>query len=191
VATALTFRVHSIWDPPRFTVEHRFDKFGKRAPTENLMDPFQCYSFNAFIFAIDPAMNSTIHITMFSVLDSLGDFVVHSHDAPDTREFVHDSGNGLVTMEVESRILQGEIAWSAIAKAFAVCLFLVNWMLTVGSVYITALVASRMLDANSVVAALPFSAPLTIPAIRFLYTNSPLLGTSIGQPRFLPIGFAV
>jgi len=172
-------------------MEHRFEKFGKRTRTENLMDPFQRYSFNTFVFAIDTLTNHTVDIVMFGILDTLGDFVIRSHDAPDTSEFTYDSGNGLVTTEVGSRILRAEITRSAIAKAFAICLFLVNWMLTVGSVYITALVASKMLDANSVVAALPFSAPLTIPTIRFLYTNSPLLGTSIGQPCFPPSSFGV
>jgi len=109
-------------------------------------------------------------------------------------EFTYDSGNGLVTTEVESRVLQGEITRSTIAKAFAIYLFLVNWTLTVGSVYITALVASRMLEANSVIAAFPFSAPLTIPTVRSLYIDSPPLGTSVGQScvlSFLLPGFTV
>jgi len=72
-----------------------------------------------------------------------------------------------------------------IAKTFAICLFLVNWVLTVGSVYVTALVASKMLEVNSVVAALPFSASLTIPTVRSLYVDSPPFGASIGQYCFL------
>ena len=42
-----------------------------------------------------------------------------------------------------------------IAEAFMSCSFLVNWMSTIGPMYITALVASRMLNANSVAIALP------------------------------------
>ena len=118
---------------------------------------------------------------MFGVHDTVGDFVVRSHDMAATSELTYDSGNGLVTTEVESRVLRGEIMQSAIAKAFAICLVLVNWMLTVGSVYITALIASRMLDVSSVVAALPFSAPLTIPMVRSLYVGSLPSGASVGQ----------
>ena len=183
-----------IWDPPSFTTEHRFERCSEQDPTENLAVQFQRYSFNAFVFAIDPTTNHSVHIAMFGILDALGDFVIHSHDAPDTTEFTYDSGNGLVTTEVEPRVLRGEITRSAIAKAFAICLFLVNWTLTVGSVYITTLVASRILDANSVVAALPFSAPLTIPMVRSLYIDSPPMGTSIGQhcvPSLLPFRFMV
>ena len=174
-------------------MEHRFEECGKWDPSEYLMIRFQCYSFNAFVFAIDPTTNNSVHITTFDVLDTLGGFVVRSHDVADTNEFTYDPGNGLVTMEVESRLLRGEITRSTIAKAFAVCLFLVNWMLTVGSVYITALVASGMLEANSMVAAFPFSAPLTIPTIRSLYIDYPPLGTSIGQscvPSFLVFHFS-
>jgi len=186
--------VYSIWDPPGFTVEHKFDKHNKRDHNEDLMVLFQHYAFNAFVFAIDPTTNHSVHIAMFGVLDTIGDFVIRSHDAAYASQFTYDSGNGLVTTEVESRLLRGKITQSVIAKAFAVCSFLVNWMLTVGSVYITALVAFRMLEANSVVAALPFSASLAIPTIRSLYISSPPLGTSIGQfcvPLFLLFGFAV
>ena len=169
-----------MWDPPRFTVEHRFNKHGGEDSTENPVDIFQHYNFNAFLLAIDPAMNHSVHIAMFGILGTLGDFDIRSRDAADTSEFIYDSGKGPVTTEVESRVLQVEITRSAISKAFAVCLFIANWVLTVGSVYITALVASRMLEANSIVATFPFSAPLTIPTVRSLYINSPPLGTCVG-----------
>ena len=169
-------------DDPRLGSKSSHDR------TADLMVPFQRYSFDAFIFAVDPTTNHSVRIAMFGVDDTLGDFFIRSHDVADMSEFPCDSGNGSVTMEeVESRLLHGEIKRSAIAKAFAICLFIANWTLTVGSVYITALVAARMLEANSIVAALPFGVPLTIPAIRSLYVDSPPLGTSIGQscdPRF-------
>ena len=145
------------------------------------MVPFQHYYFNAFVFAVDPTTNHSVHIAMFGVFGTLCDFVIHSHDAVDTSELAHDSGNRPVDRGVEYRLLQVEITRSAIAKAFAVYLFLVNWTLTVGSVYVTALVVSRMLEAGSVVAALPFSAPLTIPMVRSLYIDSPPSETSVGQ----------
>ena len=176
----LTFCMHRIWDPPRFAVEHRFSKYGEWGSDKNHVVPFHHFNLNTFAFAIDPTTNHSVHVTMFGVLGTVGDFVIRSHDVANTSEFTYDSGNGLVTTEVESRLLQVEITRSAIAKAFAICLFLVNWTLTVASVYITALVAFRMLDANSVVAALPFSAPLTIPMVRSLYADSPQSGTSGG-----------
>ena len=175
-------------------MEHRFEKYGKRDRTADLMVPFHRYSFNAFVFAIDPTTNRSVHVAMFGVHDTLGDFVVRSHDAVATVEFPYDSRNGSVTTEVDPRLLQGESTRSTIARALAICLFLANWTLTVGSVYITGLVAARMLEANSIVAALPFGIPLSIPAIRSLYADSPPLAASIGQlcdPSFLPFCFGV
>ena len=181
--------VYSIWDPPTFTTQHRFSNHGKWDLTRDLMVPFQHYTFNTLVFAIDPVTNHSVRIVIFSVLDILGDFVIRSHNAEDTIEFTYDSGNGTVTAGVESRLLRVEITRSAVAKALAICMFLANWALAIGSVYITALVAFRRLEANSMVAALPFSALLTIPTIRSLYTDSPPLRTSIGKPctpPFLP-----
>ena len=178
----------SIWDSPKFVAEHRLGKHGKWDRTKDLMVPFQHYSFRALAFAIDPTTNRSVHVVMFGVLDILDGFVIRSHDVADRSKFTYDSENGLVTTEVESRLLQGEITQSATSKAFAFCLFLANWALAVGSVHITALVAFRKLKANSVIAVLPFSALLAIPAIRSLYIGSPPLRVSIGKsyvPSFL------
>ena len=86
-----------------------------------------------------------------------------------------------MTTEVESRLLRVEITQSTIAKVFAICMFFANWSLTIVSVYITALVAFGRLEASSMVAALPFSALLTVPVVRSLYINSPPLKISIGK----------
>lgn len=172
----------SIWDPPGFVTEHRFDKHGKWDPTKDLMVPFQHYSFNAFAFAVDPTTNRSVPIAMFGVLDILDIFLIRSHDAGDTSRFTYNSGDGSVTTKVDPRLLRVEITLSTVAKAFTVCVFLANWALAVGSVYITALVAFRRLEANSVAAALPLSALLTIPTIRSLYISLPPLRISIGKP---------
>jgi len=164
-------------------MEHQFGKYGKWNPAQDLMVPFEDYSFHAVAFAIDPTTNSSVRIATFGVLDTSVDFVIRSHDMAVTSNFTYESGDGLVTMEVESRALRAEIKQSMIAKAFMICLFLGNWAMTIGSVYTTALVASERLEANSVVAALPFSALLAIPTIRSLYISSPPLGISVGKPH--------
>ena len=148
------------------------------------MVPFERYSFLASAFAIDPITNSSVQIAKFGIIDTLNDIVIRSYDAADTSNFTYESGGGLVTVEVESRALRAEIERSVIAKAFAVCLFTGNWAMTVSSVYTTALVVTDKLEANSVIAALPFSALLAIPTIHSLYASSPTSGSSIGKPRF-------
>ena len=185
---SLTLDVCSVLNPPRFTIDHQFDK--KWDFTQDLVVPFEHYCFHASVFAIDPLTNNSVQIAMFSILDTIGDFAIRSYDVADTMKFIYESGDGLVTTEVESHVLRAEIERSVIAKAFLICLFIGNWAVTVSSVYTTALVVSGKLEANSIIAALPFSALLAIPTIRSLYINSPLLGFSIGEPHlshfFLP-----
>ena len=112
-------------------------------------------------------------MSMSVVADALGDFVIIPHSEAVTSKFTYDSGDGLLTTEIESCLLRVEITRSTVAKAFMISLWLINWSLTAGSIYVTALVAYGRLEANSMVAALPFSAMLTIPAIRSLRATSP------------------
>jgi len=180
---SLTFCMCSALDPLKFTVDHQFDKHGKWNLAQDLIVPFEHYGFHTSAFAIDPLTNNSVQIATFFILDTLGDFVARSYDVTDTTRFTHESEDGLVTMEVESRALRVEIERSAIAKVFVICLFLGNWAATVSSVYTTALVVVGKLEANSMIAALPFSALVVIPTIRSLYTTSPPLGFSVGKPR--------
>jgi len=182
-----------VLDPLRFTMDHQFDKHGKWDPTQDLMVPFERYGFHASAFAIDPLTNQSVQLAMFGIADALNDYIIRSYDVAGTTKFTHESEDGLVTTEVESRVLRAEIERSAIAKAFVISLFLGNWAATVGSVYTTALVVFGKLEANSMIAALPFSALVVIPTIRSLYISSPLLGFSVGKPRllFFPARFAV
>jgi len=179
----LTLDMCSVIDPPRFTTDHQFDKCGKWDSTQDLVVPFEHYNFHASAFAIDPLTNNSVQIAMVGIIDTLGDYIIRSYDATDTAKFTYESGDGLVTTEVESRVLRAEIERSAIAKAFLICLFIGNWAATVSSVYTTALVVFGKLEATSMIAALPFSALLAIPAIRSLYISSPPLGFSVGKPR--------
>ena len=177
---SLTLVIFSVLDPPRFTTEHQFDNCGKWDPTQDLVVPFKRYGFHAFAFAIDPTTNNSVRIATFGIVDTLSDFVIRSYDVADMTKLTHESEDGLVTTEVESRVIRVEIERSTIAKAFVICLFLGNWAVTVSSVYTTALVVFGKLEANSMIAALPFSALLAIPTIRSLYIGSPPLGSSVG-----------
>jgi len=191
--TLLTLCMYGVLDSPRFTMDHQFDKNGKWDPTQDLMVPFERYGFHASAFAIDPLTNKSVQISMFGIADALNDHIIRSYDTAGTTKFTYESEDGLVTTEVESRVLRAEIERSAIAKAFAICLFLGNWVATVSSVYTTALVVSGKLEANSMIAALPFSTLVVIPTIRSLYISSSPLGFSVGKPRlsFFPARFAV
>ena len=190
-ATLLILCMYGVLDSPRFAMDHQFDKHGKWDPTQDLMVPFERYGFHASAFAIDPLTNQSVQLAMFGIADTPSDYIIRSYDTVGTTKFTYESGDGPVTTEVESRMLRAEIERSAIAKAFMICLFSGNWAATVGSVYTTALVVFGKLEANSMIATLPFSTLVVIPTIRSLYTSSSPLGFSVGKPRssFLPARF--
>jgi hypothetical protein len=54
--------------------------------------------------------------------------------------YTYDSGTGQTTMEVHSRVVYIEAKRSRFAQALTLCLFLVNWALSVSSIYIVLLV---------------------------------------------------
>ena len=161
-------------------MDHQIDNDGGWDPVEQLTAPFDRYMLRAQGFAIDPITNHSLPMGISIVADTLGDFIILSRDVAATSEFSYDSGSGLVIMEVEACALQAEIKRTAIAKTFIISLGLINWLLAASSVYVTALVARGSLEASSVVVALPFSALLTIPAIRSLRTAQSPPETSIG-----------
>jgi len=139
------------------------------------------YFFDTFVFVIDPTTNQSVRIPMLAVSGAIEGFVVRFHDGLAKSVFASDPGDGLVNMEVESHVLRMEIKPSAIALANAISLFLVNWLATVGSIYVTILVTSGRLERNNVVAAGPFSALVGIPTVRSLYVNSPSLVSPVGE----------
>ena len=162
-----------------FQTDHRISAGTKRGYTEQLVIPFDRYTLRAFAIAIDPATNNSVYIARFMVASPLGNFVVVSHDIA-ASELANASDNGRVTPHTESRVLSAEIRRSTIAQIFTLSLALVNWMLTIGTVYVTTLIASGKMEANDAAAALPISMLLTIPGIRALYTESPNLVASLG-----------
>lgn len=162
-----------------FQTTHRIGTWTKRGYTEQLMVPFDRYSLRIFAAAIDPTTNNSVHISRFVVAIPLGSFIVISDDV-DASKLAYIPGNGSSTQYPGSRVLNAEIRRSAIAQTFMISLALINWLLTIGSVYITALVVSRKVEANHPVAALPFSMMLTIPAVRAIYVEPPPLSTSLG-----------
>lgn len=139
------------------------------------------YFFDTFAFVIDPITNHSVSITMLSVDGTIEGFAVHSHDAAATNVFASNPGDGTVNAEIESRVLLVEIKPSAIALVNAVSLFFINWLATVGSIYVTVLVTSGRLERNNLVAAGPFSALVAIPTVRSLYASSPPLVSPVGE----------
>ena len=68
-----------------------------------------------------------------------------------------------------------------LARAFTLCLLLINWALTIGSTYVTLVVVIRGEGVHEGVLLLPVTIILTIPSLRGLYVGSPPFGIYIGR----------
>ena len=144
------------------------------------MAPLDTYVLNAFVFVIDIFTNRSVLIIRFAAADPLNNFVTHSIDSPTTSKFTYDAGEGPVAIEVESRALEFDIRRSVLSRAFTMCMWIVNWALTAGTVYITLVIFVNTQKMSDAVLALPVTVILTVPAIRDLYVGAPPFGTLLG-----------
>ena len=145
--------------------------------------PFDTYDLVISVFVIEKATNKSVPIVTFAAGEGPEDFVVVSTEEDTKSNFTYDSGAGPATVEVESRVAAIGAQRSQLSKAFTLCLFFINWGLTVGSVYITValLVVPRKKEMEAAVFLLPVTVVLTISTLRSLYVGSPPFGIFIGK----------
>ena len=145
--------------------------------------PFDWYISSVSMFVIEKATNKSVPVVAFAAGDGPENFVVSSVSEPTKSNFTYDSGTGRTTVEVESSVVWVEARRSQLSQAFTLCLFIVNWALTVGSVYITLLALVGTAKMDPAVLLLPVTLVLTIPTLRSLYVGSPPFGIFIGEYR--------
>jgi len=157
-----------------FDVEHRVT-MGSQYAT-----PFDQYNFTVFAFAVERATNKSVPITLFAVGDAgPADFTTTSESVPSSNWFTYDTEDGPVTTKVESSTTFAKVEHSTRARALTLSMFLINWVLTIFSMIITAIVTSSS-EVKGGVALLPFSVIFTIPTIRSLFVGSPPFGILFG-----------
>ena len=168
-----------------FDVEHTLDY--------ELRDvvPFDLYTFRASVFVIDKATNKSVPIVAFAAGYGPDYFVVSSTSEPMENWFTYDNGTGPNTVGVMSSMATVEIKRSQLSKAFVMCMFIVNWALTITSVYITLLVLVGVAKRDPTILVFPATLVLTIPTLRNLYVGSPPFGIYIGQHRVVVSWFWV
>ena len=151
--------------------------------------PFDYLAFNAVLFVIEKATNRSLPITAFAAGEGAENFVSSSSEMSATKSrFTYDSGAGPTTVEVDSRTSRIKAERSRLAKAFTICMLVVNTALAIGSTYITLLVVSRGGENEGSadgICLLPVTIILTVPAIRSLYVGAPPFGIYIGRPMTL------
>ena len=144
--------------------------------------PFDEYTFSASGFMIEKATNKSLPIAILTATGSRNNFVISSGTwIPTKNNFTYDSGTGPITVEVDSGWMEFEAKRSQFTRAFTMCLFLINWALTIGSIHITLLVVFGGEKMDSAVLLLPITIVLIIPTLRGLYVGSPPYGVYIGK----------
>jgi len=147
--------------------------------------PFDVYVLKTFVFVIERATNESVPILKFAAGEGPDNFVLSSVGGQTNNTWTYDPGTGPTTVVVESSWIEITVKRSQLARAFTVCLLLVNTALTAGSVYVTLLVVVRREGVNDALLLLPVSTILTIPALRGLYVGSPPFGIYLGTPLAL------
>ena len=160
-----------------FDVDHSIDY------PDPFMFPFDTYSLNALAFAVEKATNKSVPIIKFATGYRNGDFFVSSSDTQTKSNYTHDSGAGPTTVEVDSNTIRMVAKRSKLARAFTVCLLLINSTLAFGAIYVTLAVVLAHETVDSGVLLLPVTIILTIPALRSLYVGSPPFGIFIGRSQ--------
>ena len=146
------------------------------------MAPFDTYWFGSSAFVVEKATNRSLPIVSFSAGETADNFVISSYVGfPTKNNFTYDSGTGPTTVEVESHWTGFKARRSRSAQGFTLCLFIINWALTIGSIYITLFVVLGRQKMDVAVLLLPVIIVLIIPSIRNLYVGSPESGVFIGK----------
>ena len=145
------------------------------------MVPFDAYSLRALVFVIEKATNESLPVFTATTGEGVSGFAILSVEEQAKAFWIHDSEAGQTPVTVSASRISITVKRTLLAKAFTVCLLVVNSALTVGSVYVTLLAVVRREAVNDSVFFFPVTIVLTIPALRSLYPGSPPFGIYLGE----------
>jgi len=134
---------------------------------------------------MDPATNLSVPVVSFEVGDTgPGAFVTTSETGMSTYNFTFEppTGNTSVVVTVPFYMAFGTVRRTVYLRAITFIMFMINWLLTLWTLAITVIVASRRVM-NEGVVILPLTIILAVPAIRNLYIGSPPFGIFLGTHR--------
>ena len=169
--TCFLSSIHSL---TTFGVDHTVDIFNTD------MAPFDTYSFEVYVFVIEPNTNTSVPIVTFAASEAPDNFIISSKEAKVTTNYTYDSGTGPTTIGVDTREASIAVSRTKFSKGLTIGFLLVNWTLSTGSIYIFLVVIFKG-EINETVFLFPVTVILTIPALRNLYVGSPPFGIYIGK----------
>jgi len=156
-----------------FPVEHLLDEY------DEYMAPFDAFYLNVFAFAIEKATNWSIPIVTLTNGDVPNGFAVYFTEQRLWSNYTYNPGTGPITIEAQASMAYIEARRSQPVQALTMCLLIINWALTISSVYITLVVVFGREVKSDTIPLLPVTNILTIPTLRNLYGGSPPFGIFI------------
>ena len=150
------------------------------------MAPFDIYYLAVVAFAVERATNKSVPIIKFATEEAPDNFAISSFDIPAIGAYNYTPGTAPTPVGSPSVVVKITVTRSLLARAFTVCLLLVNLALPLGSSYITFIVFVRREEGvHDGVLLLPVTIILTIPALRNLFVGSPPFGIYLGRSQAL------
>lgn len=133
-------------------------------------------------FVIEKDTNTSSPIAMVELINSgPGDFSASFTWNWSRNNFTYSTAVGPATAEAQSIMLFPVISRSKRGKALTISVLVINWALTVCSMFATSTVVfNRGVAMKDGIAFLPVTVILAIPAIRNLYAGSPPFGIYLG-----------
>ena len=162
-----------------FQVDHTMDIY---APA---LVPFDAYVLTALMFVIEKATNRSVPNIALAAGEGPDNFVVSSFQDETRSNYTYNPGTGPTTIEVDSNVVVMVVKRTQLAKAFTLCLLIVNLALAFGSTYVTFVAFTKKGKVHEGVLLLPVTIILTIPALRGLYAGSPPFGIYLGKSQVL------
>ena len=139
--------------------------------------PVRCLPHVTRMFIVDQAANQTLPLVAITVSGGSENFLTSSSSG----NYNMQPGSGTLILEGRDAIII-TAQRTPLARAFTLCLLLINWTLTIGSTYVTLVVVIRGEGVHEGVLLLPVTIILTIPSLRGLYVGPPPFGIYIGRP---------
>jgi len=178
---ALSYEPTGLMDYNHFATEHDIHALG------HFPVPFDSYNFQAYAFAMNPTTNQPVNIMRFSAPDSPSGFAMSSSETGTTKLFTYATESGPRTVEIKSRMLTIAVRYSTLTLALTTSMFVANWILTLGSLFIT-FSAVKKGKVTWPVFMLHSAMVLVIPSIRKLYLCPPPFGKFLGAvQRVAPV----
>jgi hypothetical protein len=142
----------------------------KRTFEQEYFYPFEKYGLTIAFIAFNTADNTSLPILNLALADVVNNFHAYWNET-ETQSILNNT-------PMNSRTLRAHLERTLGSQIYAMLLFFLTWLITVGVVYVAAiaLFGSSKIQVGDGVALLPMTMVLTLPNLRQLFPDAPAFG---------------